>query len=215
MSGPADTNPPAEQAFNPAEIVKQVTDAATAAATRIADERVKAVTDSTSARMKQAADILSGTPAKDPTEQILAGFVEDPIKFARTISKAAEDNIRRELKKEKQVEDTARAVIDPFIAEYPQLREGKKSALIEKFAEQNEAAGMSYADALKKATEDTIKEFGLTKVSEAQRTQQGFYAGLPGGGGMGGGAPARDEAKTQTDFISGMRSRLSSFRNKK
>lgn len=217
MSGPSDTQPQpqAAPAFDTNAMVKTVTDAAVEAATRIAEERSNAAAQQNAQRLNQAAAILTGQPQVDIGEQVLKGLVADPIKFAKTISDATEARVMKTVKAQKATEDLQRSVMLPLIEEYPALKGAAKIALVEKLTEQKEAANIPYAEALKEAAQEVIKEFDLKPVSEAQRTNAALYAGLPGGGGMGSGVAVRDETKSQQDFLSGMRSRMSSFRTKK
>lgn len=207
-----ETNTPAPAPFDATALAKQVTEAAVAAATQVAEKRAS---EHAAFKLQQAADVLTGRPQVDPTEQILKGFVADPVKAFKTVKDVAKQEIYAEMDKKKNTEDMQRSVVMPFIDQYPELKGDAKLALVEKLTEKHEKAGLSYSEALKKGCEETVKEFGLKPVSEAQRQSAALYAGLPGGGGMGSGAPARDEGQAQTDFISSLKAKSLSFRNKK
>lgn len=200
--------------FDPKALAEQVSKVAVEAATKIAEDRAAAVAKDSADKLAKAAAILTGTPEVDKNEQILQGFIKDPVKFAKTIHESAVNTVMSTMAKNKATEQQQMDAIGPFIREYPELR-GNKLKLVEKLAEEKEKGGMAYGDALKEAAAETVKEFKMEKVSEAQRNSAAFYAGLPGGGGMGSGVPVRDEGKAQTDFISGMKARLSSFRVRK
>ena len=194
-------------------ITKNAVDIATKAAT---DTAHKVAQQITSDRMKQAASILTGEPQVSPQNQVLEQFVADPLKALHTVKEMAKSEVKRELKEEtdsrNRVVETQRKIGMPFINEYPEVNQPNRMALVEKLTDQHLAAGKPYEEALKAGFEDTIKEFNITSVSEAQKNGQRH--GLPSGGGMGFGAPRQNEEKAQTDFVSGMRSKMTSFRKK-
>lgn len=208
------TTPPAAQPqMDMSAVVKSAADAATKAATETAERIAQKITGD---RMKQAASILNGEPTVTPQQQTLEQFVSDPLKALHTVKEMAKREMKQEMEEENgrrnQVVDTQRKVGVPFIQEYPEVNQPNRMALVEKLTDKHLAAGLPYEQALEKGFKETIAEFKIQSVTEAQKS--GNYHGLPNGGGVSAGAPKHNEEKAQTDFVSGMRSRLSSFRKK-
>jgi len=197
--------------FDPAALAKQVTDAAVTAATQVAEQRAA---QAAAAKLQAAADVLVGRKA-DPSEAILNEFVADPMKFGKVISEATEERVLRRIQQQEMAKEQQRAAVMPFVEEYPELKTPTKAALIETLAEKYERQGKSRVDALKAACEDTVKDYGLKPQSEKRKEQAALYAGLPGGGGFTGGSPARNEQKSQSDFIASLRAQSAAVRTKK
>jgi hypothetical protein len=204
--------PAPAQVVDVAKIAEQAAAAATAAATKIAEQKASEVADST---RKAIARQIAGEPEKPVNERALEELVKDPVRSLRVAVDVAKKEIREEEAVQKRLENTQRQVVGAVIQEYPGLNSEKKLAAVERFAADYEAQGVPYAEALKKACDDAVKEFGLKSVSETQR-ENGYRAGLPGGGGASSpGASAFDDSKSQSSFLDGMRSRMNSFRTKR
>ena len=209
---PAVTPPTSKPEVDVAAIAKSAAEAATKAAMADADARAGKVA---AEKLAQVGRALIGEPTENVHDKIVKDFVSDPLKVLRTVAQSATDNAVKIMSDSRKLEDTQRAVVGAQINEYPELNSPNKLALVEKLADQYQAEGMSYSEALKKGCQDTVKEFGLKSVSEAQRAGAAHYTGLPGGGGVGAGAPRRDEEASKMDFMSSMKNKMNSFRNKK
>lgn len=202
---------PAPQ-INVDEMVSRVAEQAARAATDAANASVdKKVAD----RLRTVGQALAGESPIDPNQQILNGFVNNPVEFARTIHNEAVKTVRQEINDKENRKADERAVLNPLMEEYPGLKTPGKLKIVQKFTEDYKREGMSHADAVKAAANDTIKEFGLEKVSEAQRNSAAHYAGLPGSGGSGFGAPKVDAATSNKSFVDGMKNRMVASRTKR
>lgn len=208
-AAPASTSQ--SQVVDHVAIAASAAEAATKAAMKTADERATKVA---AEKLAQVGRALIGEQPQDVKQQVLQRFVDNPLETMNTITQAATDRAMKQVDARLATESIQRNVVGKHAAEYPELKGPNKLALIEKLAEQYERNGDSYSLALDKACTDTVKEFGLQSVSEAQRTGAALHTGLPGGGGMGSGAPRRDEAKSNSDFMAGMRAKMSATRNK-
>lgn len=195
--------------------VAKVAESAAEAATKVASEMIeKKASEIATAQLREFGRKLSGEEAPDPGKQFLESFVSNPAKVLHGIKELTKKEIAEENKAIERVQTTQRNVVTPFINEYPELNSPKKLALVQQLASQKEAAGMSMEQALQEGCEEAVKEFNLKSVSDAAR--EGNYAatGLPGGGAYRPGAPKFNEAKSNSDFLAGMKSRVTSFRKK-
>lgn len=199
--------PPPAPVVDVEKIVRDATESATKAANEIASKNVQA----TLAKVGQA---LSGEVPPNKSDEFLKNFVAAPEKVLSNVIDIAVNRTETRNNQVNAVNKIQREVVAPFVNEYPELKSPNKFALIEKLAGDKERSGIPYAEALKSACEETVKEFGLKSVSEAER-QSGYGAGLPSGGAARNGAPIVSEEKSQSDFITGMRARSNSFRTKK
>jgi hypothetical protein len=196
------------------EIVTKAADAAAKAAgeaaTKVAEQKA---TEVAGRRMQEIGRELAGDKAVDPAKQFLESFVSAPDKLLHGLKEVTKREIREEYARADEVARTQRDVVGPVVKEYPGLNSPNKLALVERLAEQHQANGLSYADALKKAADDTVKEFGLKSVTE--EAQNGRVVALPNGGAAFiGGAPKYDEGKSNSDFLAGMKGRMNAFRKK-
>ena len=203
---------PTQPIIDIAKITADAVSQATAKAEKIADEKATKVA---AQKLEMIGKALTGDKGADMNEVILKTFVADPLKAFHTVKEAAKKEALDQVRSDNQIADLQRAVASPFLSEYPELNSPNKLALVERLADQYEASGTSYADALKKGFEETVKEFGLKSVSEAHRTGAAYNTGLPGGGGFIPGAPQHDEAKSQSNFMTNMKNKMNSFRVKK
>jgi hypothetical protein len=208
---PATTTTAAAPTIDVAAIAQQAAAAAAAEAGKIMEQKAKDVAAATRAEIARS---ISGEKEPSQQNQVLERFVQDPVKFAQTIKDVAKREMREEAAAERQLADVQRSVLQPLVSEYPELNSEVKLDLVEKRTERYERSGISYPEALKKAAEETVKEFGLKSVSEAQRESGYRAAGLPGGGGFSPGAPTFDPAKSEKDFFSGMKERMNAQRKR-
>jgi hypothetical protein len=204
--------PSSQPTIDVAAVAKSAAEAATKAAMADVESRASKVAADKLAEVGRA---LVGAPTESVHDKIVKDFVTDPLKVLRTVAQSATDNAVKIMSDSRRIEDTQRAVVGAQITEYPELNSPNKLALVERLSEQYQADGKPLSEALKLACDDTVKEFGLKSVSEAQRAGAAHYTGLPGGGGVGAGAPRRDEEKSQLDFMSNMKNRANSVRIKK
>lgn len=209
---------PAPQAAQPAApqvdisaLVAKAAEAATKAASEAAERKA---TEIAAKRIQDIGRAMVGEPQADPGKQFLETFVADPVRSLHSLKEITKRELKEEMAEKEKVAKTQVDSVGPFIKEYPELNSPKKLAMVEALANQQQALGLSYGEALKKACEETVKEFGLKSVSEAERDGSYAHVALPGGGGYRPGAPKQNEEKSQTDFLSGMRSKMSSFRKK-
>lgn len=211
---PAQTTQPAQPQIDVQAIANQAAEAAAAKATAVAQEMATRVTNE---RLAQAAAVLNpNLKPVDPGQRVLEDLVANPIATLHTVKELAKKEIREEFDKKQLVVDTQRSVLTPMISEYPELNSPNKLALVEKLAEKHQKSGKSMGEALKLASEEAIKEFGLKSVSEAQRDGTARFTGLPGGGGyVSSGSQKFDESKSQTDFISGMKKAAEAARSRR
>lgn len=202
-------SPPAPAQVDPATraaIVKEATEAATKTAQ---EQGVKIAAE----KLKQIGQALTGETAPAPEKQLLETFVANPLKTLHSLKEVTKSEIREEQRQIEAQRATQLNAVQPFINEYPELNAPNKLALVEKIAEDHQRAGMTYADALKKGCEEAVKEFNLKSVSEIQASGN-YAAGLPGGGGVRPPVSKFSEEKSQSDFINGMKARVTSFRKK-
>ncbi len=202
---------PAPPVIDTARIAEEAARAATQAAEKIMDQKVAEVAAQT---RRDIARSIDGEKPVAPQTQFLEHFATDPARAFHTLKEITKREMREEDAAKQGIVDTQRAVVSPFVNEYPELNSPKRLAAVEKFAEQYEKAGMSYGEALQKGCEDAVKEFGCKSVSDAQR-ENGYRAGLPGGGGStsSGAQPYNENASNQS-FLEGMQSRMKGFRTK-
>lgn len=201
--------PPAVDA---AQITKDATDSATKAAVKAAqDEATKVAVQ----KLEMIGKALVGDEGAGQNETILRGFVNDPVRTLATVKEAAKKEIREEMAQRDQFLTTQKTVATPFLQEFPEVNTPNRLAMVEKLTENYEAQGKPYAEALKLGFEETVKELKLTSVSEAQRTGAALNVGLPGGGGVVPGYQKHDEAKSNADFLSGMKAKMNSQRVRK
>ncbi len=201
-----DTPPPA-----PTVDVDKITKDATAAAVKVAEEQT---TKLVGEKLRRFGAQLSGDGA-DPNAQVMSEFLKDPLNVLKSVKEVAKSEIREEHQRQAAHKEVQRAVATPFISDYPEINNPKKLAMVEKLAEDYTADGMSYADALKKGFEETVKEFGLKSVSEKQKEDSINHAGLPGGGGISPVNQRHDEVKSQSDFLTAMKAKAQAVRLKK
>ena len=213
-ANPSQTPPAAAPAptIDPAAIAAKAVEAATEAATKIAEQKA---TEFANKRIGEAVRVLQGKPEEDPKRKFLETLVDDPTRVLRTAVDVAKKEMHEELSAQEAVKATQRNVILPVIDEYPELKSEAKLDFVEARAIKYQRSGMDYAAALKKGTEDAVKEFNLKSVSEAQREGSYRYPGLPGGGGLSPGAPRFDDAKSQQSFLDGMKAKQAAQRSKR
>ncbi len=175
----------------------------------------------TDQRLKAAARVLSGEPEAPNGDAILEGLLKDPVKTLRTVADVSKREAKEEIRAERAQEDaiirTEREVVGPMLKEYPGLKTESNSAAVEMIARRLASSGVSYAEALKTACEKVVKDNNLKSVADAQREGDANRTSLPGSGGgyFGGGAPQRDEGKSVSDFMSNLKARQQSFKQKK
>jgi len=196
------------------EIVAKAADAAAKAAgdaaTKVAEQKA---TEVAGRRMQEIGRELAGDKPVDPAKHLLEQFVSAPDRLLHGLKEVTKKEIREEQAREREIAKTQVDVVGPVVKEYPGLNSPKKLALVETLAERYVGEGMSYAEALKKGAEETVKEFGLKSVTE--EAQNGRVVTLPNGGAAYiGGAPKYDEGKSQSDFLAGMRSKMNASRKK-
>ena len=196
-------------------LAKHVAEVATKVATEISEKRAgEKATEIAASRLKEIGQALTGEKAPDPSETFLKSFVTNPLQAFHSVKEITKNELREEQKQAEAVAKVQRDAVTPFISEYPELNSPKKLAMVEKLAEQYQASGMDYADALKKGCEETVSEFQLKSVSDEERNSNYSSTGLPTGGSVRQGKPSWNDEKSQSDFLSGMKSKMSSFRKK-
>ena len=195
--------------IDPQKVAEAAATAAAEAAGKMAEKKAAEIA---SAKLKEAARVLTGEPSKSQADTLLENFAKDPAKLLGAVKEATKREIRQEQAQIEAIRSTQLSVGNKYIREYPEINTPARIAMVEKLAEQAERNGESYEAALDKGFKDAIKEFGLKSVSEHQAL--GTHVGLPGGGGMAPGAPKHDEQKSQSSFLEGMRTRMRSFRTR-
>lgn len=208
---PASAAAPAAPAVDAAAIAREAASEATKAAAQLFKEQSANIAKAT---REEIARSISGEKPKPKEQELLETFAKDPAQVLHRLKEMTKDELRNEERQRNEIRETQRSIVAPFVEEYPQLT-GKKLSFVEKIAEQYEAQGVPYSEALKKGCEEAVKEFGLESVTEAQKKAGYRAVGLPGGGGMSMGAPAFDEKKSESDFLSGMKARHSAIRTRK
>lgn len=203
--------PATPQVIDVQAITNQAVEAATKAASGMAEKKA---TEIAAKRIQEIGRAMSGDGAVNPTQTALETFVADPLKTMHSLKEITKKEIREEQQRINDYQATQRNSVQPFINDYPELNSPKKLALVEKLADQHAASGLSYADALKKGCEEAIKEFGLKSVSEAEKAGNVANVALPHGGGFRSGTPSISQEKSTSDFMTGMKSRLVSFRKR-
>lgn len=206
--------PPAQPPVDVAAIAAKAAEGAIAEAGRVAQTEAARIAGNKLAEIGRS---LLGQEKPNPSMQVLESFVNNPVGFAHTIKEVAKNEIRNEMQANQSHANTQRAVMAPILSEYPELNSPNKIALVEKLTEKYQREeGKSYSEALELGAKATVKEFGLTSVSDAQRTGAARFTGLPGGGGtLPAGTQRHNEAKSQADFLSGMKAAANGVRNKR
>lgn len=213
VNTPAATPPPAPAGPDIEAITRQVTEAAVKAAEAASAKQADAIATKT---RKDIAQALNGGEQVDPSKKFLEQFLTDPTRAFYNTKEMAKSELREENAAIANQQKVQRTVLTPFVEEYPALATGKKLAMVEKITEQHQNEGMSYADALKQACSDTVKDLGLKSVSEMQRDGEINAAGLPNGGGsFGGGSSKFDDKKSSLDFLQGMKEKAAAIRTRK
>lgn len=208
QQAPAAVQPPVDVAA----LTKSITESVIASTTKVAQEQATKIA---AARLKEVGQALTGVEAPDKEQQMLRTLVDKPLSTLHSLKEVVKQEMRQETAQQKAIESTQRAVLNPIIAEHPGLNTPNKLALVESLTAKNQAAGMSYQASLEKAAKDTVAEFQLPSVSEAERNEAAQGTGLPSGGGNRGGTPRWDAGKSDSSFMQGMKDRFKSFRSKK
>ena len=208
------TTPPVVQPA-PAVDVEAVTKRVTEEATKRAQETIeKKATELATEKIVQIGRAMTGEQEKSPEQKLIEDFVSSPVKILSALKDITKKEIKDENDQIRKFQENQRSIAKPIVDEYPEMNSPNKLALAEKLAEQYVNSGMDYNSALEKGLKDTVKEFGLKSVSEAQKDGTYRATGLPGGGGVGTGAPKYDEEKSQRTFVQAMRDKMTSFKKK-
>lgn len=212
VTTPAATPAPAPQTVDIKAIASEAARAAQEAmAPMIEKQASKAAAD----KLAIIGKALSGESDKPAVDPVLRSFIENPAGTLHSLKEITKREVQAEQSEKTAADKKIYNAVSPFVNEYPELNTDKKLKAVERFAQDNVAAGMTVEQAYKTACEDAVKEFNLKSVSEAQRNNAAGRVGLPHGGGVGSNAPQFDEGKSSTDFIAGMKSRMTSFRTRK
>lgn len=205
---------PATPAIDIDAITAKATEAATKAAEKVAEDRAKTIAAD---NMKKLGNALAGNDVveKSSNEKLLEKFVENPANFVQSIVGLTKKQIKEEQDEVNSYRQTESRVMTPLYNEYPELNSTAKLKLVDSITRDYLSKGDSYEVALEKAAQDTIKEFNLKSVSEAEREAGYSSGGLPQGGSYRPQAAQFDDSKSSTDFISGMRNRGTAFRTRK
>lgn len=208
---PAPAAPPVDVAKLTADITKQVTENAN----KFAEEQsTKLVTQKLAAIGKA----LSGEPAtpQDTNRTVLETFVADPLKALHTVQQGATQKAVQIINDQLAVKAVQNEVASKYVGDYPEFMTSKvKIKTVEKLADDYANAGMDYKEALDKAFQETIKDLDLKSVSKAQESNAVRMVALPGGGGYSPQPTTFDAKKSESDFFSGMKAKMNSFRDKK
>lgn len=203
---------PAAPAIDVAALTADITQKVTASVSKTAEEKATAIAAQKLAVIGKA---LSGEQAPDTRKIVLETFVDDPLKALHTVRESAKNEAVKEIRQELAYKDTQVAVSSKFMPEYPELKATNKLRMVEKIADDYVAQGKPYNEALELGFQETIKEFGLKSVSEAQRNSAVRGVGLPTGGGFASQTEQASPEKVQSDFLAGMQARARSFRTRK
>lgn len=210
-----ETPPPAAPAVDVDAIIKAATEKATEAAKSTA---VTAAAEASKKTRQEIVNAISGNTGENAQEKVLNDFLKDPLKVLHATAKHAADTVKEELATQSAntaaMQRVQQQVVGPVIAKYPDLS-GKKLALVEKIAEQHQAAGKTYAEALKLGCEETIKEFGLKSSDQLEADAAAAAAALPNGGSLRQSLEKFDNTKSSSDFLQGMKDRHKSMRVRK
>ena len=209
---PTAESAPAAQQIDTAKITQEVAAIASEAASKAAEQAASKIAEK---RLKDAARMLTGEPETPQVNPYLARMVQNPEGHIIDVIETTEKRVLDRVNKERHAENVIRSVGNKYAAEYPQITEGNKLALVEKLMEQNERSGMPKGEALEHAFQATAKEFGLKSVSDMQREGNYQYSLPFGAGGVPmGGQPRFDDSKSTNDFFSGMKARASATRKR-
>lgn len=200
-----------EPKIDVAAITKQVTEEAVKAAESIADKRSSELAAKKLAEVGRA---LTGEQVKSQEEQIVEKFVTDPAKLLHGVKELAKKEMREEMAEVDTIRNIQREVGQKYVNEYPGINTPKRLEMVESLTNKYVNTGMGYQEALDKSFKDTVSEFKIESVSEAQKSGN-YPIGFPGGGGVNPGAPKFSNEKSQSDFLSGMKAKAASFRTKK
>lgn len=205
---PPPTTPPIDVEKIKADAIADATKAATKAAE---DQATKLVGE----KLKKLGTQIAGGEVIDPAEQLMGQFLKDPVAVLKGVKDIAKTEMAEDMELQRQHRAVQNAVANPIFEEYPELRNSKKLAMVEKLTDDYVDNGMPYAEALKKGFDEAVKEFGLTSVTERQKKGEINHAGLPGGGGVSPVGQRHDEQKSQTDFLTRMQEKAAAVRHKK
>lgn len=196
-----------------AEITKQATITATAAAEKTL---VKKAEELSAAHLKRIGQALSGGEPVDANKNALTAFAGDTLGVLNAVKEQAKKETLEAVGKARNIERVQESVGTKFINEYPELNSEKRIKIVEALASEHEAKGLSYKEALTKGFEDTVTELGLKSVTEAVKEKGYNGVGLPSGGGfLGNNNNQFNDSKSSSDFITSMKSRRASFVKKK
>lgn len=209
----AGTPPPAQPQVDTNAIANAAATAAAESASKLIEKKATEIAE---AKLKEIGKAFNNEPPVDPAKQFLEGFVANPGKAFAAVKELTKKEIKEEQESAQRYANTQRAVLNPILQEYPELSSDNKLKFVERLTNDFQRdENLSYADALKKGAEAAVKELGLKSVSERQKAGDYRAVGLPGGGGMGAGAPRFDEEKSTNSFLTGMRNRMKSTRSKR
>lgn len=208
-STPPVTPPPAAPVVDVAAITKAAVDAA--------KEQAKTDTANVAADIKKSiTTALNGEDKSDPSDSFLKAFAKDPVRAFQMTKEAAKNEVLEIIAHDNNTKKIQTQVVAPLLQEYPGLNSDKKMAMVEKITEKYQAQGKTYQEALKLACDDTIKDLGLKSVSQIQQEEESNAGALPNGGGYLGNPPSQiSNAKSSSDFLTGMKDRAAAFRQRK
>lgn len=193
------------------DVAAKATAAAEQVARKVAGEQLKAIGAQ-----------LSGEIV-DQGKQLVERIATDPIGYSRDLKeiakREAKDELRAELRQEREMERDQVAAVQPFVNEYPELAKPRRLAMVEKLASDimREEKGVPYREALKRACQATVEEFGMKSVTAAAEEAASNVGLLPLGSNVISGPSGKksfDEAASRNSFIAGMRESALKIRKK-
>lgn len=220
---PNTTTTPAPQAAPPAptvdvEAIKK--EAFEAAKSALGDVN-KLVAEEAGKRVKETLKKALGEDDESPEiDPVFMELYKDPVKTLATVKDLAVDEAEKRIATKQaendQYKQQAKELTDPFINEYPELRENLD--IVDGLVRSKIARGVEFKEAVKASFEETVKRLGLLNAKDAAHKKRIQAAGLPPmGGGYSGGAGRQEysEYESALNYIKEMRNASKAVREAK
>lgn len=212
---------PAPEPTAPPQVdMADVKSAATEAAKSAVGDLDKLVQEAASKKVQEAFRKLSGAEDEPTIDPVLQELIKNPAQALVTVKQMAVDeakaSIRADANKAAADERESKAIVDPFLAEYPGIRDHLD--IVDGLIRNKIDQGTEFKEAVKTAFEQTVKHLGLPNAREVAQQRRVQAAGLPpvsGGYGGGGGKAEFNEADSTAGYVQRLRDHAKAMRSRK
>lgn len=199
------------------EAMAQMEERATKSATEAAR---KAAEEAANEKLKKVFKELSGEEEKPSVPQRTVDLLKDPDTTLSEVEERAVEKAVERIEKRKAESEAlakkAQEIAKPFFDEVPAI--SKHLDYVDAIAVRKmQMEKKDFETATKEAFQEAVEKLGLPKVTEEERRAAARRAAIPGMSGVGN-PPAEkefDNEKSTKDFISGLRAKSQSFKERK